>query len=93
MGYVGYMPSKNAILIVMRGTKDIRNWLEDFSFKMVNYAPCRGCLIHEGFYYSYQSIYTKFHAALVKLTEMYPNAKIVATGSSLGGALATVAAL
>jgi hypothetical protein len=93
MGYVGYMASKNVILIVMRGTKDIRNWLEDFSFKMINYAPCKGCLIHEGFYYSYVSIYEKFNPALVKLTELYPSAKIVATGSSLGGALATVAAL
>ena len=37
MGYIGYMPSKNVILIAMRGTEDIKNWLEDFSFKMINY--------------------------------------------------------
>jgi hypothetical protein len=53
MGYVGYMASKNIILVVMRGTKDYRNWLEDFSFKFVSYSPCQGCKIHEGFYLDY----------------------------------------
>lgn len=46
MGYIGYHSTKNIIIVSMRGTKDIKNWLENFTFKQVNYSVCKGCLIH-----------------------------------------------
>lgn len=77
----------------MRGTMDFRNWIEDLTYKQVNYAACKGCLIHEGFYLDYLSISSKVNAVVKTFMEKYPSAKIIVTGSSLGGALATVAAL
>lgn len=56
LGFAGYLPSKNYIIFSMRGTKDIKNWLSNFSYKQIKYSPCPDCLIHEGFYLDYFSI-------------------------------------
>ena len=31
-GYVGYVKSSNRIIVAFRGTKDVKNWIEDLSF-------------------------------------------------------------
>lgn len=93
MGYVGYLKSMNAAVVVMRGTTDIKNWLENFSYRQVQYGACKGCMIHEGFYLDYLSVAGKINTAVKNLIDKYPDLKIYVTGSSLGGALATIAAL
>lgn len=40
MGYAGYIPSTNQIVLSMRGTKDIKNWIENLSYKFLKYANC-----------------------------------------------------
>lgn len=77
----------------MRGTVDVKNWIEDFSFYLVNYQPCKGCLIHEGFYLDYLSVSTQVISIVKGMIDKYPTARIVVIGSSLGAALATVAAI
>lgn len=32
VGYIGYLPSKNLIIVAVRGTKDIKNWVSDFTY-------------------------------------------------------------
>jgi hypothetical protein len=56
MSYVGYSPTYDRIIIVFRGTIDVKNWIEDLSFNQVDYSRCKNCKIHEGFYLSYLSI-------------------------------------
>lgn len=60
---------------------------------MVSYGPCKGCTIHEGFYLDYLSVSGKITSAVKNLLAKYPDAKLIITGSSLGGALATIAGL
>lgn len=77
----------------MRGTTDIKNWLENFSYKQVNYNQCKGCLIHEGFYLDFLTVQNKIKEAVGKILALKEGAKIIVTGSSLGGALATIVGL
>lgn len=93
MGYAGYLPSTNQIILSMRGTVDVKNWISNLSYKLINYSNCIGCLIHEGFYLDYLSASQKIISSVKSLIQKYPDAKILVTGSSLGGALATISAL
>ena len=36
-GYIGILPSTKTIYIVFRGSQSIRNWIEDFEVKKVDY--------------------------------------------------------
>lgn len=90
---MGYISSLNAILISWRGTVDIKNWIEDFTFYQIPYSSCRNCFIHEGFYISFLSVKQFTLASLSSLLSHYSSAEIIVTGSSLGGALATVSAI
>jgi hypothetical protein len=72
---------------------DATNWVEDLSYYQAPYSRCKGCLIHEGFYLSYLSISENIYAEINKFIAKDPKVEIVVLGSSLGAALATVAAL
>lgn len=41
--YMGYRPSRNAIIMVFKGTLSIRNWLEDFDILPIDYNYCDKC--------------------------------------------------
>lgn len=93
MMYAGYLKSIDKIIFIFRGTINVTNWLEDFTYKQVQYIRCSGCKVHEGFYLSYLSTVTPFLASYQKLRHDYPTKDIVMTGSSMGAALATIAAI
>lgn len=93
MAYTGYSRSLDKILLVFRGTIDAINWIEDFSYKQIDYNRCKNCKIHEGFYLSYLAVATDIYSSLESLQKNYGEKQILVAGSSLGGALATVAAL
>lgn len=59
----------------------------------MNFPACKGCLIHQGFYNAFQSVEGYMRSEVQKLLAQFRGAKIFVTGHSLGGALATVAAL
>jgi hypothetical protein len=90
---IGYHRPLNSILIVFRGTEDIKNWVEDFSFDQVLYPRCKGCFIHAGFYGSYLSVSFEIYNTIENLRKQFPNSQIVSMGSSLGAAHATIAAV
>ena len=46
MAVTGYSPLADKIIVIFRGTIDITNWLEDLSYKQVQYKNCAKCLIH-----------------------------------------------
>ena len=93
MVYGGYMESAQKIVFVWRGTINVTNWLEDFTYRQVDYKRCLSCKVHEGFYLSYLSVAHDFLNLYKQLRNLYPQAGVVMTGASLGAALATIAAL
>jgi hypothetical protein len=42
-GYVGYDPESNLIVVSIRGSSDLKNWIADFRMWMHNYDKCADC--------------------------------------------------
>ena len=61
---VGYHRPLNSIIVMFRGTEDVKNWVEDFSYAQVYYPRCKGCFVHAGFYASYVSISLQLYSAI-----------------------------
>lgn len=59
--------------------------------KAVDTDLCKGCTAHRGFWHSWLDARTQVLLAIKNAVQLHPNYKIVATGHSLGGAIATLA--
>jgi predicted lipase len=92
-GYIGYSASRNAIIVSFRGSQNIQNWIENLNFEKVPYIYCLRCEIHAGFYADYTAVAASVNNKVQTLLNKYPTARIVTTGHSLGGALATIAGM
>jgi hypothetical protein len=74
-----------------RGSRSIGNWLANFNIVQQAYAPCSGCTVHSGFYDTWKQVQALVMPALTSARQQWPNYRIVATGHSLGGAVASIA--
>ncbi|KAI7872514.1 Alpha/Beta hydrolase protein [Spinellus fusiger] len=92
-GYVARNDAKNEIELVFRGSYSLKNWVIDLSFAKKPYPPVSGASVHTGFYDGYMSTQSVVLSTVLSQLTQFPNYKVVVTGHSLGGALATVAVL
>lgn len=90
---MGFNAADKEVVVSWRGTKDAKNWLEDFSFAFTDYPKCKGCQLHEGFYFDYLSVHNTLIKQVTDLLAKYGDVKFVVTGSSMGSALASISAL
>lgn len=90
-GYVGTFNGGNDILVAFRGTvaDDISNWLTDDCIVQKSDAAYPG-MVHTGFAETMYSVWPLINA---KLPALAPGQRVWVTGHSLGGAMATLAAL
>lgn len=90
VGFIGYEPSTETLVTSWRGSSNTQNWIEDFNFETVPYPLCSQCDIHTGFYADYKSNEKRLLASAEAIIKFYKVSKILCTGQSLGGAIASV---
>ncbi|KFY59879.1 hypothetical protein V497_04033 [Pseudogymnoascus sp. VKM F-4516 (FW-969)] len=91
-GFLSVSTIRKEIVLAFKGSASIRNFLADLNFALVDFG-CPGCKAHVGFTAAWLEPRSAILAALAKTRAQYPDYKIVTTGHSLGGAVATLAAL
>ena len=80
-------------VVVVRGSKNFRNWLQDADFPLVDLAGCDGCKVHGGFLADWRSLQEQVTAHLSALGCAATNGKTVELiGHSLGAGVVALAA-
>ena len=89
-GYVGYLPSENAIYVIFRGTSSVRNDITDALFIKTDYTTYPECnaKVHLGFLHAEQTVAPQVIAAVQKLQLQFPKYEVRVAGHSLGAGLA-----
>ena len=93
---VNYNPTAKRIQIAFRGSKNIANWLANLSYGQVAFYPsvCLDCKVHAGFLDSYNAVSAAITDQVKLLQKQWGAANpLFITGHSLGGALASIAAV
>ncbi|TPP41537.1 Lipase (class 3) family protein [Leishmania donovani] len=95
-GFVGVDHATQQIAVAFRGTGNIQSILAGINVLLAKYdksSSCGSqCEVHNGFYASYMSLRQQTRDAVLKLIRKGPTYEILATGHSLGGAMALLAA-
>ncbi|XP_059648819.1 lipase-like [Cornus florida] len=97
--FVGVAKDLNAIVIAFRGTQErsIQNWVEDLFWKQldINYPGMPDAMVHRGFYYAYHNTTLRpgILSAIKRAKKLYGEMKIMVTGHSMGGAMASFCGL
>ncbi|KAH7165728.1 lipase [Dactylonectria macrodidyma] len=92
-GYVSTDATRKEIVISIRGSSNIRNWITNLDFGQDSCSSLTsGCGVHSGFQNAWDEIAAAAKAAVVKARTANPSYTVVSTGHSLGGAVATLAA-
>ncbi|KAF4983036.1 hypothetical protein FZEAL_1461 [Fusarium zealandicum] len=91
-GYVSTDSTRKEIVISFRGSTNIRNWLTNVNFDQVACSLVAGCRVHDGFQDAWAEVASRATAAVTAARNANPSFRVIATGHSLGGAVATLAA-
>ncbi|MCG3219241.1 MAG: lipase family protein, partial [Candidatus Heimdallarchaeota archaeon] len=96
-GYVAISETLKIVVLAFRGTHGDTNWLNNLNIKRDKF-PKVGRLffkpkVHSGFLKGYKSIKNAVTLTIDQLVQQYPTHKFMITGNSLGGAIASIAAI
>ncbi|KAJ3284639.1 hypothetical protein HDU76_008263, partial [Blyttiomyces sp. JEL0837] len=95
-GYTAVTPSLKTIYIVFRGTRTLDNWISDLLIAkpdcVFEGAP-EGAKVHYGFLKLWEQVREVVLERVEELVREFPGFKLGFTGHSMGGAVATLAAV
>ncbi|ODA77462.1 hypothetical protein RJ55_07091 [Drechmeria coniospora] len=92
-GYVSVDQRRKEIVVAFRGSWSARNWVWNVAAAWSDCPYVSGCKVHTGFYNTWRIVGDEITSLVQQLTKKFDTFKVVTTGHSLGGALATIAAV
>jgi triacylglycerol lipase len=82
------------IVLSFRGSRTLGNWITDSEYEQVPInGICPGCYVHHGYYYAWGNFSQYIMLSINQVAAQYPHYRIIFTGHSFGGALATLGAV
>ena len=93
--FVGFDATRDMTVVSFRGSKTLLNWIANLEFARTDspFAECQDCYVHRGFLDDYNSVAVQVFVAVNQIREKYGAKRVLVTGHSLGGVLATLAAI
>lgn len=88
-----HKPDSGELYIVFRGTEKGADWINNFQFRQGVYPYGDESTTDVRFHRGFMGAYFAVRDRVLDAVRQYPNCAITVTGHSLGGALATIAAL
>ncbi|KAM4067105.1 lipase (class 3) domain-containing protein [Hirsutella rhossiliensis] len=80
------------IVVSFRGTASVWDFFTDVRYLQIPARGlCRKCLVHHGFYRAFENIQSEMFKKVRALLEKHKDYRLIVTGHSLGGAVATIA--
>lgn len=97
-GYLAIDENDKVIILSFRGTKNLRNKLQNIFLSLIRFKTVqedKGVYVHSGFLLAMESLSKKFLVGIKKLREVeeYKDYPIRIVGHSLGGSIASLAAI
>ncbi|KXN70746.1 alpha/beta-hydrolase [Conidiobolus coronatus NRRL 28638] len=92
-GFIITNKPQKTIILSYKGSKNTVNWIMNLKSTYTNLTldkPFENAKIHSGFHEMADSLYNQTKESLQRSIAQYPDYKIIATGHSMGGALAVL---